>query len=152
MTNKNYSRTYDIKWAEVDPNGHIRHTVYGDYAVDVRYRYLNEHGLSLIRLHEIGIGPVLLRDEAHYLKEVVMGETITVDIKLAGASPDGGRWIFQHEVRKQNGKMAAVLRVEGGWLDLAARRLVAPPPEFASILKDLERTEDFSELSPYNLK
>jgi acyl-CoA thioester hydrolase len=150
MTDKEYSRTYDIKWAEVDPNGHIRHTVYGDFAVDVRFRYLDEHGLSLIRLHKIG--PVLLRDEAHYLKEVVLGETITVDIKLAGASPDGGRWIFQHEVRKQNGKKAAVLRVEGGWLDLAARRLVAPPLEFAGILDDLERTEDFSELSPYNIK
>jgi acyl-CoA thioester hydrolase len=35
----------------------------------------------------------------------------------------------------------------GGWLDLAARRLVSPPPALAEALRSLSRADDFQELS-----
>lgn len=144
-----YSRVYQVKWADVDPNGHIRHTIYGDFAVDVRVHFMAEHGFSLERLREQGIGPVILRDETAYRREVRMAETVTVDMKLAGLSPDGSHWIFEHQVFKADGKKAAVLRVEGGWLDLGRRTLVVPPAEFGRLTGALERTADFTELSTY---
>jgi acyl-CoA thioester hydrolase len=149
MSIKDFSRTYEVKWSEVDPNGHIRHTAYGDYAVDVRFHFLADNGFHLAKIREIGIGPVILREENRYLKEVVMGDAITINIKLGGISPDGSHWIFQHEILKTNGKKAAVLRVEGGWMDLNRRKLTTPPREFLDLADEMDRTEDFAELSSY---
>jgi acyl-CoA thioester hydrolase len=39
-----------------------------------------------------------------------------------------------------------VLTIQGGWLDLDARKLVAPPAELAAVLLSLPRTHDFEEL------
>jgi acyl-CoA thioester hydrolase len=149
MNIKEFSRTYDVKWSEVDPNGHMRHTAYGDYAVDVRFRFLADNGFHLAKIREIGMGPVILREENRYLKEVVMGDAITINIKLGGISEDGSHWIFQHEILKSNGKKAAVLLVEGGWLDLIRRKLVKPPLEFQNLANEMDRTEEFTELSSY---
>jgi acyl-CoA thioester hydrolase len=140
---------YEVKWSEIDLNGHLRHTVYGDYAVDVRVHFLSEHGFTMQRLREAGIGPVILRDETRYLKEVLLGETVTVNAQLAGISDDSSHWIFQHEVMKSNRRRAAVLRVEGGWLDLQRRRLVAPPAGFEGLLEGLTHTEDYARLPTY---
>jgi acyl-CoA thioester hydrolase len=127
----------------------MRHTAYGDYAVDVRFRFLADHGFHLARIREIGMGPVILREENRYLKEVVMGDAITINIKIAGISSDGSHWIFQHEILKTNGKKAAILLVEGGWMDLNRRKLTTPPPEFQVLADEMDRTEDFVELSSY---
>jgi acyl-CoA thioester hydrolase len=141
-----YSRKYDVKWADMDPNGHLRHTVYGDYAVDVRFRFLIEHEFPPARFQEMGFGPVILSEENHYFREVLLGETITVTVKLAGLAPDGSRWRMLHEVIKPNGKLSATLRVEGGWLDLRRRKLVAPPPALLELIDDLARSDDFADL------
>src|SRR3990172_10219793 len=33
MAEQDFSRTYGVKWADLDPNGHVRPSVYYDYAV-----------------------------------------------------------------------------------------------------------------------
>ena len=53
---------------------------------------------------------------------------------------------MSHDVVRSDGKTAATVRVEGGWLDLATRKLVAPPEEIRGLLDRLPRTDDFSPL------
>ncbi len=146
MSAAEYARRYEIKWADVDPNGHVRHSVYGDYAVDVRVRFLLDHDFPPARFRELGFGPVLLADQSRYLKEVVLGDAITVSMKLAGLAPDGSRWKIQHDVIKVSGEKAATLRVEGAWLDLATRKLIVPPPDLVQLFGQLPRTADYEDL------
>lgn len=146
MSAAEYSRRYEIKWADVDPNGHVRHSVYGDYAVDVRVHFLLDHGFPPARFRELGFGPVLLADQSRYLKEVVLGDAIVVTMKLAGLAPDGSRWKIQHDVIKASGEKAATLRVEGAWLDLATRKLTVPPPELVQLFSQLSHTSDYEDL------
>ena len=42
--------------------------------------------------------------------------------------------------------MAALVTSEGGWLDLAARRLTVPPDDLAAAMWSLPRTADFASL------
>ena len=44
------------------------------------------------------------------------------------------------------GELAARITSLGGWLDLAARKLVAPPAPLADALRALEHTADFEVL------
>jgi acyl-CoA thioester hydrolase len=124
----------------------MRHTAYGDYAVDVRVNYMLANGVILDTLKELNIGPVILKETNEYLREAVMGDVITIDLKLAGISSDGSSWILQHEIMKPNGKKSAILRIEGGWLDLQHRRLVAPPNTITDIWKNLEPAEGYTQL------
>jgi acyl-CoA thioester hydrolase len=146
MSDPIYSQTYAVKWSDLDPNGHLRHSVYGDYAVDVRIRFLAEHGFPPARFQELKFGPVIMEEHNRFLREVRMGETISVNAQLAGASADGSRWIIQHEVYKPNGKKAAVLRVEGSWIDLDTRRLIAPPPDLSRLFAEMSRTLEYVEI------
>jgi acyl-CoA thioester hydrolase len=141
-----FSLTYPLLWADVDPNGHARHTVYGDYAVDVRLRFLAENGFSMARFQEFHFGPVLLEEHNRYLREVRLGDSLRINIRFAGASADFSRWIIEHEVFRQDGKKAAILRLEGAWLDLETRRMVSPPVELQQAFASAPRTPDFVEL------
>lgn len=39
-----YRLSFIPRWADLDPNRHLRHTAYADYATPVRFSYLTENG------------------------------------------------------------------------------------------------------------
>ena len=39
-----HSQTYTVRWAELDPNGHMRHSAYADFAADQRVHWLTGAG------------------------------------------------------------------------------------------------------------
>jgi acyl-CoA thioester hydrolase len=145
---EHFTRRFTVRWADCDANGHLRNTCYSEYAVEVRMAFLAEHGLRLPELRRLGVGPVLLREEIDYLRECHMGEELTVDFKVVGESPDRSRFKMIHHVLKPDGKQAARLVVQAGWLDLTARRLVAPPEELQRQWGKVERVEPFEVLGP----
>jgi len=77
---------------------------------------------------------------------VALLEPITITLALGGCAPDGSRFRLVQEVLRADGKVAARVRTEGGWLDLEARKLIAPPPEIMTALQRLPRSDDFEEL------
>lgn len=66
---------------------------------------------------------------------------------IAGLSADASRWRVRQEVKRADGKQAAILTIDGAWIHLDERRLVAPPPELGDILRRLPRAGDFDELA-----
>jgi hypothetical protein len=83
-----YESRCEVRWADLDPNGHVRHTVFMDWATQCRVAVLASAGLTPRRFQELGMGPVLFREEADYLREVDAGDQITVALELVGASAD----------------------------------------------------------------
>ena len=128
------TKTYTVRWAELDPNGHMRHSAYADFAADHRVAWLASLGFDLRRFAELRLGPILFREETKYLKELHGGEQIRVDGRVAGGTPDGSRWTIEHTIYKADGRVAATVTVDGAWLDLDRRKLTAPPAELAEAL------------------
>jgi acyl-CoA thioester hydrolase len=143
-----YTKTFTVRWADCDVNGHMRNTAYSEYAIDVRVAYLGEHGFGLDRMLETGFGPVILREEIDYLREVRLGEGVRVDVTLLGLSPEGARFRFAHDFEKEGGKPCARIVLAGGWLDLRTRRLTAPPEALAEVMRSIPRGEGYEELPP----
>lgn len=138
-----YSKTYEVKWADIDPNRHMRHSVYNDYAAQVRASIFTEHGLSMNRIAQMGLGPILFREETRFFKEVHMFEMIKVDFKIQTMRKDGSRWTITQNFIKEDGKQAAMITVEGAWLNLANRKLGQPPQELQEVFAKFPKTEDF---------
>ena len=63
MTQSNYSKTYEVRWADMDPNRHLRHSVYLDYAAQTRVALFSDYGLPIDEIAKMGLGPILFREK-----------------------------------------------------------------------------------------
>src|SRR6266508_1369445 len=99
-----YTKIFIVRWSDCDVNGHMRNTAYSEYGIETRLGYLAEHGFPWARFAELGLGPVILREELDYFRELRLGETVEVDFTQLGLSPDGRRWRVQHELWRPGGK------------------------------------------------
>ncbi|MDH3325406.1 MAG: thioesterase family protein [Gammaproteobacteria bacterium] len=135
--------SFDVRWADIDANQHMRHSAYYDYAAHLRVQLLKKIGMDVITLSSLKIGPVLFREEALFLREIGMDDRIRVNVKLKRMRPDGSRWTFFHEFFKDEGKVAATVTVDGAWLDLTKRKLIALPDQYLELALGIVRTSDF---------
>ena len=141
-----YSKTLFAGWADMDFNSHMKNTSFLDKSADVRMMFFSEHGFPMDEFSRLRIGPVVMKDEIEYHKEVRLLQEITVTLELAGLSVDGSRFLFRNRIFRQDGKLCARITSSGGWLDLSLRRLVASPPALLAALRSLSHTPDFIEL------
>lgn len=143
-----YRREFQVRWADLDPNGHLRHTAYMDYAAEARVGLLNDSGFTLERFQKLRLGPVLFREETRYLHEVRANERISVTTELSGLSANGKHWRMRHRIFKADGSLACVVNVQGAWLDLATRKIVPAPAELQNAMRKVPHTQDFAEFTP----
>jgi acyl-CoA thioester hydrolase len=141
-----YAKTFTIRWADCDVNGHVRNTAYSEYGIETRMAFLTEHGFGFARFREMGFGPVLLREEIDYLHEVHLGDAITIDYVRLGGSADGKRFKLRHDVWRADGKQAARMVLVGGWMGWAERKLMAPPDVLRDALARVPSAEVWEEL------
>lgn len=141
-----YTVDFKTKWSDFDPNRHMRHTAYNDYAAETRARYFISKNFSIEEFTKFNIGPILFHEETFFRKEIHMGEDITVNLKIAGLSKNNERWKITHEIFNAAGKLSAIIKVTGAWLDLTKRKLATPPIEAKSLFDAVEKTDDFEEI------
>ncbi|WLW58141.1 acyl-CoA thioesterase [Streptomyces sp. YU58] len=132
---KVFKKYIEVRWDDVDVNGHVRNTRYLEYAATARLGFLMESGWSPRAVHEAGFAPVTLGDEVRYLREVFPAEVVTVVSRIIGLSEDGARWRFEHRVSRESGEEVAVVRTLGAWIDLGARRIAAPPAALRAVME-----------------
>lgn len=138
-----YSKEIEVRWSDLDANGHVTHTAYANFATHTRVAWLSEIGFPVERILSFGIQGVLLKESLEYYREVFLNEKVTVKVHYAGAALDGARWKFRQEIYKANGKLAVVDTVLGAWISQETRRMTPPPAEFLTALDNIPKTADF---------
>jgi acyl-CoA thioester hydrolase len=141
-----YIGTYDIRWADLDANGHVHYSAFIDAAADLRYRFFAERGFPPEALLKSGVGAVYSSVEARFLREVGVGERISITYTLAGLSPKGIRWKVHHDILKSSGKKAVILDLEGMVLDLKRRRPTEPTDQLLAVFHQIPRSPKFETL------
>ena len=142
-----YAKPFLAGWRTMDMNSHMANTAFLDLASDVRIAFLAEHGFSPGKFRQLAIGPVSRKDEVEYFREIGLHEQVTVTYAVAAMSRDGARWVLENEIWSEAaGVRAATVRSTGAWLDLRARKLIAPPQELLRVLTHIPRTSEFAEL------
>src|SRR5690606_37176633 len=128
MTDELFRKYVSVRWSDLDPNFHLRHSVYYDYAAQRRIEILHAMGLTPQIMHEQHFGPVLFREECVFKREIRFGDEVIITAKLASMKPDASRWSIQHEFLSPAHKQLAVLTVDGAWMDTQLRKLASPIP------------------------
>lgn len=138
-----FNRNIQIRWSDLDPNFHIRHSVYYDWGALMRMEFLNEYGLASKVIHELKIGLILFREECIFRKEIRLGDEIKMNLQLLRSQKDFSRWSIQHQIIKADGTLCAVLTVDGAWIDVIKRKLASPPEKVHEVFGKMPKGEEF---------
>jgi acyl-CoA thioester hydrolase len=137
-----------LRWADIDANRHLRHSVYYDFAAAMRMNVLISQGLTSSRLEELHIGPILFREEAIFKREILLEDKLTIDARVTRCTEDFGRLSIQHRIVKEDGTLAAIINVDVAWIDLEKRKLTVPPESVRHVFEQWPKTGDFQLIIP----
>jgi len=139
-----FSKTISIRWADIDPNFHLRHSVYYDFGSQQRIEILEQLGLTMKLMQQQQFGPIIFREECVFRKEIRLGDVITMTAQLAKMKPDASRWTIQHQFLNANNKLCATLTIDGSWLDTSKRNLLSPVPQVViDVFNFFPKADDF---------
>lgn len=141
-----FSQNILVRWADLDPNQHVRHSVYYDYGAQARMACLEHFGVGLGWLARQEIGPILFREEARFYRELKLGDELLINVLLAGHSQDQRKWSMRHEITR-GATLCATIDLDGAWFDLRKRKILVPPDELKEKFSGIPRSDDFRILS-----
>jgi acyl-CoA thioester hydrolase len=119
------------------------HSKYYDIGAYIRMCYLVESGITPEVMRKFHVGPILLREECFFRREIHFGDKVYVDLELSKSRRDASRWSIQHHLYKNDHKLCATINVDGAWLDTQKRKLAPLPEEIASPFFAMPRIEGF---------
>ena len=147
----NASFTVPVRWADLDPNGHVRHSVFLDLGAQARVGFLEGAGFGLAEMAAARIGPVLFTETAQYRHEIRSSELVTVDVELTGISANLKHFAMRHRLIREDGEIACIIDCRGAWMDLDTRRVVPAPDALFAVLERMPRAADYAELASPSL-
>lgn len=135
---------FEVRWADVDANGHMRHSAYYDYAAHARVRLLAELGVTLATFQELQIGPVLFREEARFFKEFSLSQKFHIETVLNWMTKSGRKFQIAHTFYNDKNEIATTITVDLAWIDLIKRKIAVPPDALKAALVNFPKAEDFT--------
>ena len=127
----------------MDYNGHMRNTAYLDYSATLRMIYFQSSGFPMSEFARLKLGPVVLKDEIEYFREIRLLEEFQVKFELAGFSEDGRKCRVRNTFICSNGKTSAKVTSFVSWMNLVERKLIVPPENLFAAMTNLAKTEDY---------
>jgi acyl-CoA thioester hydrolase len=142
---QSFIKKIDIRWSDLDPNFHLRHSAYYDFGAYSRVCFLESIGITSQVLTEYQIGPVLFREECSFRKEIHFADDISIDLQLEKCTPNFSRWTMKHRILRDGETVCAIITVDGAWIDVGLRKLTAIPEAFSAKAIDIiPKTENFT--------
>jgi acyl-CoA thioester hydrolase len=137
---------FTVLWGDLDANQHMRNTAYLDYAAQSRFVFLGSQGFPPAEFRRHRIGPVVLRDELEYRRELHHLDTFTLTLELEAMSADGAKFLLANAFTNSREQLAAIVKSEGAWFDLEARRVAAPPAGLLAAMNRMPRSARYRQL------
>ena len=138
-----YPFPVQVRWSDLDPNFHLRHSVYYDWGAYCRMRYFNEHGLTGDVMQKLNTGPIIFREECVFRKEIKFGDAVTIDVAVINARKDFSRWSLCHRILKNKEVLSAVLTLDMAWLNITERKLAVPAEEICKVIDGMPKDNQF---------
>lgn len=138
-----YIKDYQVLWSDLDGNMHMKNTSYLEYASNIRMTYFFDMGFPPKKMLTMGVGPVAVRDEILYLKEIQLMEQFKVSLQLDGLSEDQSKMRLINIFINEKGTVFGKVTSDGVWFNLHQRKVMPPPEEIKELMLKLPRSETY---------
>lgn len=140
-----FTKEISIRWSDLDPNFHVRHSVYYDFGAQQRVEILEKFGLTMKVMQENNLGPILFKEECIFRKELRFHQRIFITTKIGKLNEDASRWTIVHELTNEKEEICAIISVDGAWMNTKIRKLASPTPKIImEVMNAMPKTENFS--------
>lgn len=121
-----------IRENQIDVMGHLNNATYLELFEAARWDVLVDKGYSLSRIKQLGQGPVILEANLKFIKEVKARENLKINTELVNYKGKIGE--MKQIMLKDDGSVAAELRLIFGLFDTNKRQLIEPTEEWLKVL------------------
>ena len=119
-----------VRFYELDPYGHLNHAVCVQFFEAARVGLLEEAGLSLATLRDLGYHLVVAQIRTRFQRPVGLGDVVTIESELLELRRATGRW---HQRMLRGDEQCADQDLRVAATDVSGRP-VRLPPELAERL------------------
>lgn len=134
MSNPIYEYEFTVLEQHLDTFGHVNNAVYLQLYEEARWDFITKNNLGLKEILETQVGPVLLDLNLTFKAELKNREKIKVVSQARPELRNKFVMVLDQKMLKGDGKVASTLTLSVGVMDLKARKLIAPPPEWLKAL------------------
>jgi acyl-CoA thioester hydrolase len=139
-----FQKNIEIRWSDLDPNFHVLHSKYYDFGAYCRMAFMVEHGLTPAYFVKHHFGPIIFREECVFKSEITFGDKVMVSFKMDKVTTDFKKWTLICEIYKNAETLAALITVDGAWMDTVTRKVIIPPENCTHIFHKAPKTETFA--------
>jgi len=127
-----YWKTVEVRWGDMDAQGHVNNTVYFTYCESARVELFRKTGF---RGKQAGstVGPTLVHASCDFKRQVVYPATLDIGIRVDRIGQRSVKLvygIFCHDTDE----LSALATSVNAWVDYAANRAVEIPEEIRAAL------------------
>ena len=134
MANPIYEYELTILEHHLDTFGHVNNAVYLEMYEEARWDFITRNNLGMKEILETKIGPVLLDLNLTFKSELKNREKIKIISQARAEMRNKYVMILDQKMIKEDGKIASTMTLSVGMMDLAARKLISPTPEWLNAL------------------
>jgi thioesterase-3 len=127
MNKKNFSYPVVITEVYLDIFGHVNNAHYLTLFEEARWALITKNGYGLLKIKETGLGPTILEINLKFLKELRLGDEISIETQMISYERKIGK-ISQKMIRA--GEICCAAEIVMGLFSLTERKLVLPTVEW----------------------
>jgi thioesterase-3 len=113
-----------IKEHHLDSFGHVNNATYLEILEEARWDFITERGFGLTRIHEMGIGPVILEWNIKFLKELRLRQSIIIKSQTQSYRKKIG--VMRQDIFTEQQEHCCTAQMTFGLFDLQKRKLITP--------------------------
>jgi YbgC/YbaW family acyl-CoA thioester hydrolase len=134
MANPIYEYELTILEQHLDTFGHVNNANYLSLYEEARWDFITRNNLGLKEILETKIGPVLLDLQLTFKAELKLREKIKIVSQARSEMRNKYVMLLDQKMIKEDGKVASTITISVGLMDLNARKLMSPTPEWLKAL------------------
>lgn len=138
-----YLKCYEIRWNDLDANGHLGNSSYIEYMSHTRMSFFTENGFDLSFMNSYNLGPIVINEQIHYFKEYLTQDRVFVGLEVSGMTEDGQFVTIEHNFYNGSGRHMAHAEMLFSFIDLNTRKLGIIPEEVSSKIKNFPKSKHF---------
>lgn len=116
----------------MDSYGHVNNAAYLTLYEEARWQLISPRGFSMQDIHRMKQGPVVLEANVKFLRELKLGDVITITTETLSYEGKIGRML--QKMIKADGTVASEAVFVYGLFDLERRKLIDPTPEWKAAI------------------